>query len=126
MTRPGRISTVLFISFALLAGGSLVSTSPARAADGQSDTKKSLKKFGNKMKDFGKKVGEAGKEAGEEIAEAARKVFYKGKKVSQPLLEKTQRATKEFWHDLIRAKEKTAGELREENERLRRELEEDE
>lgn len=125
MTRLSRSLSAVLLSIALLAAGAFLGAAPAAAADGGSDTKKSFKKFGEKMKDFGKKVGEAGKEAGEEIAEAAKKVFYKGKRVSEPLLHKTQKATKDFWDEVIRGKERTAGELREENERLKREMEEE-
>lgn len=95
----------------------------ADAGDG--DAKKSLKKLGKNLKKLGKKVGEKGKEAGEEIADAARKVFYKGKKVSAPLLKKTQSATQKFWNDLIRQRKKTARDLEKENKKLRKQLEED-
>jgi len=122
MTRVTKLLSVALLCLALLAPA----LPPAFAGDGSgSDTKKSFKKLGEKMKKFGKEVGEAGKEAGQEIADAAKKVFYKGKKVSEPLLRETQKATKDFWGDVIRGKEKTADELREENEKLKRELEEE-
>jgi hypothetical protein len=115
-----RLRAALF-TFLLVLAASL-SAGPAYA-DGEK-AKEPLQKVGEGMKRLGKKVGEAGKEAGREVAEAARKVWYKGKQVSKPLLESTQRATREFWQDLLRGKEKTIAELREENRRLRRKLEE--
>jgi len=126
MTHPRKTLVAAVLSALFLAGGLGLAASPASASDTPSDSKKSLKKFGDKMKDFGKKVGTAGKEAGEEISDFAKKVFYKGKKVSEPLLRKTQKATKDFWEEVIRGKEKAAEDLREENAKLKRELEDDE
>ena len=96
-----------------------------RADSGDGEAKKSIKKLGKNLKKLGEKVGEASKEAGQDIADAAKKVFYKGKKVSAPLLKKTQSATKEFWNDLIKQRKKAARELEKENRKLRKELEED-
>jgi hypothetical protein len=89
---------------------------PSLAADADA-AKKSLEKLG-------KKIGKAGREVGDEIADAAKKVLYKGKKVSAPLLKKTQGATRDFWAELIKGKDRTISELREENKRLRRKLKE--
>jgi len=125
MTRIRKsVSIGLLIGLLFLAAALAPLTPPVLA--GQSDTKESFKKLGRKMKELGEKVGEAGKEAGEEIAEVAKKVFYKGKKVSEPLLKKTQKATRDFWDDVISGKNKAAEELQDENEKLKRELEEEE
>ena len=84
--------------------------------------KQGLKDVGRELKELGKKVGEAGKEAGLEIAGAAKHVFYKGKKVSAPLLRDVQRSTREFWGEVIEGKDKTIEKLRRENEELKRRL----
>ena len=83
---------------------------------------KGLKEVGRELKQLGKKVGEAGKEAGLEIAGAAKHVFYKGKKVSAPLLRDVQRSTREFWGEVIEGKDRTIEQLRRENAELERKL----
>ena len=81
-----------------------------------------LKQVGQDLKKLGQKIGDAGKEAGLEIAGAAKQVFYKGKKVSAPLLRDVQRSTREFWGEVIESKDKTIEKLRRENEELKRRL----
>ena len=86
------------------------------------DQKGKLKEVGQDLKKLGQKIGEAGKEAGLEIADAAKQVFYKGKKVSAPLLRDVQRSTREFWGEVIEGKDKTIEKLRRENQKLKRQL----
>ena len=81
-----------------------------------------LKKVGQKLEKLGRDVGEAGREAGLEIAGAAKQVFYKGKKVSAPLLRDVQRSTREFWGQVIAGKDRTIAQLRRDNDELRRQL----
>ena len=95
---------------------------PARAADSAPD---GLKGAGEGLKKFGRKVGEAGKEAGHEIAEGAKRIFYKGKKVSAPLLHDVQRATRSYWAKVMGDKDRTIEDLRKENEDLRDRLDEE-
>lgn len=103
----------------------LAAAPPAAGAE-KDDLKKGLKEAGEAFKRLGKKVGEGGKEAGKEIAEAAKKVWYKGKRVSQPLLKDVQRATREFWEKAVATKDRAIEDLRDDNARMRRELEADE
>lgn len=118
------VRSLAAVFLVLLCAGALAL--PPVFAGGEDDAKKSVKKLGSKMKELGKKIGEAGKEAGEEAADAAKKVWYKGKKVSAPLLKRTQRATRDFWEVVLRGKDDTIRELRKENEHLRRKLEKSE
>ena len=81
-----------------------------------------LKEVGQDLEKLGRRIGAAGREAGLEIAGAAKHVFYKGKKVSAPLLRDVQRSTREFWGEVIEGKDRTIEELRRENRKLKREL----
>jgi gas vesicle protein len=101
-----------------------VSLAPSLHAD--DDVKRSFKQAGEAFKKLGKKVGEESKEVGHEIAEAAKKVWYKGKKVSAPLLDDVQRSTREFWEKVVSGQDKVIEQLRDENSRLKRQLTEDE
>lgn len=87
--------------------------------------KGAFKDVGQGFKKLGRKIGEAGKDAGLEIADAAKKVFYKGKKVSAPLLRDVQHSTREFWGKVIGAKDKTIDKLRQENEEMKRQLDDE-
>ena len=81
-----------------------------------------LGEVGQEFKKLGRNVGQAGKEAGREIAGAAKQVFYKGKKVSAPLLRDVQHSTREFWARVVAGKDKTIEELRQENDELKMRL----
>src|SRR5216684_1769381 len=94
---------LLFLALALVL--SPASVAPARADDGK--IKQGFKDAGAGFKSIGKKVGEKGAEAGHEIAGVAKKIWYKGKKVSAPLLHDVQQATRRFWDDVIRGKDRT-------------------
>jgi hypothetical protein len=80
--------------------------------------KSSLRVTGESLKSFGRKVGEKSAEVGREVAGAAKKIWYKGKRVSKPLLDDVQRSTRQFWQKVIDGKDRTIEQLREENERL--------
>lgn len=80
------------------------------------------KEVAKDLREVGKTIGEAGKDVGLEIADAAKKVWYKGKKVSRPLLEDVRAAARDVWGRVIDGKNKTVARLREENEELRRRL----
>jgi len=107
--RSGAILLLLFVSPLL---------SPTNAGGQNSD----LEKVGRELKKVGRQVGDAGKEVGREIAGAAKQAFYKGKKVSAPLLRDVQRSTREYWARIISEKDKTIEKLRRENEKLKRRL----
>ena len=95
----------------------LFAAAPAvRAEDG---------KVSSGLKSFGKKVGEKSVEAGHAIAGVAKKVWYKGKQVSAPLLHDVQRATRKFWDETIRGKDRSIEALKDENEKLKGQLEKD-
>ena len=94
----------------------------APALDAAEPKKGGLGEVGQEFKKLGRKVGEAGKEAGREIAGAAKQVFYKGKKVSAPLLRDVQHSTREFWGKVIAGKDRTIEQLRQENDGLKRQL----
>jgi hypothetical protein len=96
----------------------LPTTSPTTAGDAGS----SFKDAGEGLKKFGRKVGEGGKEAGHAIADAAKKIWYKGKRVSQPLLRDVQKATRKFWDKVIEGKDKSIEALKSENASLRGKL----
>jgi hypothetical protein len=109
-----------------LAGAVVLLLAAVQLAPSLEATEKSkkggLKQVGRELKELGQKVGEAGKQAGLEIADAAKHVFYKGKKVSAPLLRDVQRSTREFWGEVIEGKDKTIDKLRRENQELKRRL----
>lgn len=109
----------------------------ARAADDKDDVKKSAKELWKDVKsgaqDVGRELKEAGQEvghdiatgakaAGHEIAGAAQLAWYKGKKVSAPLLHDLQTAVHQFWDKVIADKDAAIKRLREENEQLKRKL----
>lgn len=85
-----------------------------------------LKDIGKEFKEFGKKVGEAGKEAGLEVADVAKKVWYKSWQVSKPKLDQVDKATRDFWREVIKGKDRTLDELRRENAELKHRLSEKE
>ena len=90
------------------------------AGDGK--TKENLEDAGKEIKELGKKIGQAGKEFGLEVADGAKQVWYKGLRVSEPLLKDVQKRTRRFWAEMIEAKERTRRELEQENRRLRKRL----
>ncbi|HKY31852.1 MAG TPA: hypothetical protein VJV23_04890 [Candidatus Polarisedimenticolia bacterium] len=95
----------------------------ARAAGtGQDSGKKGLRDAGEGFKELGRKVGKAGREAGQETARAARTLWYKGKKVSRPLLEEVQGRTRAFWARVIEGKDRALEQLRRENQELKKKL----
>ncbi len=116
-----KLRSLAAVSLVLLCAAAL--SLPPVFAGGEDDAKESVRKLGKKMKELGKKIGEAGKEAGDEVADAAKKVWYKGKKVSAPLLVETQKATRDFWEIVLKGKDETIRELRTYNEHLREVLE---
>lgn len=120
----GRILHARAVALIIAATLAVALSAPALRAD--DDVKGSLKQAGEAFKKLGKKVGEGGKEVGHEIADAAKKIWYKGKKVSAPLLHDVQRSTREFWDRLVAAQDKAIDQLRDENSRLKRQLAEDE
>lgn len=85
---------------------------------------RTIKEIGKDFKEFGKKVGEAGKEAGLEVADVAKKVWYKSWKVSKPKLERVDKATRDFWREVIEGKDRTLDELLRENTELKHRLSE--
>ena len=109
---------VALVSAALLAADPIIPAS--RAGEGANGA---AREVGEGFKKLGKTVGEVGKEVGQEVARGAKKIWYKGKKVSAPLLRDVQRATREFWSDLIAGKDRTIEQLRDENARLKGQLE---
>ena len=115
MNVPGRTIAAAVVSL-------IVALSLAPFLHAAEKNKQGLKQVGQDLKQLGKKVGEAGKEAGLEIAGAAKHVFYKGKKVSAPLLRDVQRSTREFWAEVIEGKDRTIEKLRRENAELERKL----
>ena len=94
----------------------LLCAAPPLAADG--DLKQDFKKFG-------REVGSAGREIGHTVADLAKKVWYKGKKVSKPLLEDVQDATEKFWKKTLETTDKALESARDENRELKRKLKED-
>jgi|SRR6266850_8113061 len=100
----------------------LPAVAPARADDGK--IKQGFKDAGEGIKSLGKKIGEKSAEAGHEIAGVAKRIWYKGKKVSAPLLHDVQRSTRRFWDDVIKGKDKTIDGLKDENERMKKDLDE--
>ena len=117
-----RSATRVFPAFPLVilcAVLSFMTTTPAAG-----DAGSSLKDAGEGLKKFGRKVGEGGKEVGHEIAGVARRVWYKGKRVSQPLLRDVQKATRKFWDKVIEGKDRSIEALKDENAKMRRKLDE--
>ncbi len=109
----------------IVAGGVLLLlfTFPlAPSLDAAEQEKGGFKDVGQEFEKLGRTVGKAGKKAGLEIAEAAKQVFYKGKKVSAPLLRDVQHSTREFWADVVAGKDRTIEGLRRENAELKRQL----
>jgi len=116
--RRRRSRRPLILVLALLALFPLFVPTPAsRADDG---------KLKQSLKLFGKKVGEKSAEAGHAIAGVAKRIWYKGKQVSAPLLHDVQRSTRRFWDERIRGKDRTIDSLRGENEKLKKDLDEEE
>jgi hypothetical protein len=106
---------VLFLPFAFV---------PASHAE-EGKIKQGLKEAGEGFKTLGKKIGGKSAEAGHEIAGAAKRIWYRGKQVSAPLLHDVQRATRKFWDETIRGKDSRIDSLRDENEKLKKDLEEE-
>jgi hypothetical protein len=117
----GHATSAIALSLLLVLAASTAFAPDHQATQG--DMKKSMKKAGEGMKKFGKQVGEAGKEVGGEIADASKKVWFKGKQVSVKLLAQAQGATRRWWKEVIEKKDDSLRELRDENEKLKRELE---
>jgi hypothetical protein len=114
---------------AIVAGGVillLLALPLASPLDATEQKKGGLEDAGRAIGKLGRKIGRAGKEAGLEIAGAAKHVFYKGKKVSAPLLRDVQHSTREFWADVVAGKDTTIKGLRRENHELKRQLQDGE
>ena len=125
--RPTRVSvrSLLRAALPLMIPFLVIGLTPLPAAAAAGDAKSSLKEAGEGVKDLGRKVGEAGKEVGREVAGVAKQVWYKGKKVSAPLLRDVQKVTRKFWQGVIEGKDRTIEKLREENEKLKQKLAEE-
>jgi len=122
--KPQRLQLIIvFLAMALVVPCAWTGLSTAAA---QGRTGKSLKDVGTGMKQLGRKIGHAGKEVGREVADGARKVWYKGLRVSEPLLKDVQKQTRRYWAEMIAGKERTLRELERENKQLRKRLAEKE
>jgi hypothetical protein len=114
---------------AIVAGGVLLLllalplTSPCDATERK---KGGLADASREIGKLGREIGRAGKDAGLEIAGAAKHVFYKGRKVSAPLLRDVQHSTREFWADVVAGKDRTIEGLRRKNHELQRRLRDEE